>query len=488
MTTAVAQRLMHPRRAVVVGLIIATGAAAAVLASPALYVLLFIGAVALARAHPLAGWALPLLWLTVAGTEFRPEMIGVSGPQLRIFDVLAAGVVAGRVIRAPVRVGWRPFSGSLFLVAAVVVAGISTPGGSSEEAAETLHQVALVIIAALAAGEAVRAASVERLVLLVLLAGGIAALKTAAIWGSGVDVLNGPASLLQARSQVLPDLFVRRTILIGGSAVVAVATAIALAAALQKGRLRAPAGIVFFIGSLAVVMGMTRAYMAGVVTGGVVGVGFLFYRHRDRLALPRLSTVAMLFACVWIGGLAVSWNAERDPLTGMVERVVSPAARSASLQFRGDETSAILDELDGPRLIVGGGLGGQFQLRAAGLDPDGNGYAHSWVFWVLLKSGIIGLALTSTALALMLSRLLPWRRGAHDPALTLVGAALVVVLVASLGANVLPTAEGQWLLGTALAVAAAPGSRPLQADDSDETASARSRAVRRGLAHRLRRG
>lgn len=458
MTTAVARRIMQARTAEIAAIAIAAAAVIALRASPVLYVVLFAGAAWLAWTAPMAGWALPLVWLAVAGTELTPQLIGVAGPQMRIFEVLALGAVAGRIVRSPVRVSWRPFAGSLLLLAAVAVAALGFPGGSAEEAGEVLHQIALVGVAALLAGEALRTAGRERLLLVLLLAGGAAAIKTAVIWAVGIDVLTGPDSVLQVRSQVLPDVLVRRTILIGGSAVVAVATAVGLIVALLRGPLRVLGGLVFLAGSTALVMGQTRAYVAGVGVGAIAGVALVVMRHRDRLLWPRASTAAMLVACFWIAGLAVSWNAERDPVTGMIERVVSPSAESTSLSFRGDESSAILDAVGGLRLLSGAGLGGQFELRAAGLDPTGdNGYAHSWVFWVLLKGGILALALTLSGLALTLGRLLPWQASARDPALTLFGVALVVVLVASLGANILPLAEGAWLLGTILAVSAGAG-------------------------------
>jgi hypothetical protein len=459
MTTAVARRIMQPRTFEIAAIAIAAAVAVMVFrASPVLYVAVAVAAAWLAWAWPLAGWALPLVWLAVVGTELTPQMIGVAGPQMRIFDVLALGAIAGRLVRSPVRVAWKPFGGSLLLLAAIAVAALAFPGGSAEEASEVLHQVALVGVATLLAGEALRTAGRERLLLVLLLAGGAAAVKTVVIWAIGVDVLNGPESVLQVRSQVLPDLLVRRTILIGGSAVVAVATAVGLVVSLLRGPLRVWGGVVFLAGSTALVMGQTRAYVGGVVVAAIAGVAFVVVRHRDRLLWPRASTAAMLVAGFWIAGLAVSWDAERDPLTGMVERVVSPSAESTSLSFRGDESSAILDAVGGVRLITGAGLGGQFELRAAGLDPTGdNGYAHSWVFWVLLKGGIVALALTLGGVALALGRLLPWRARGRDPALTLFGVALIVLLVASLGANILPLAEGAWLLGTILAVSAGAG-------------------------------
>ena len=398
----------------------------------------------------MAGVAAPAFWVAGLGTELRPEMLDLTGFQYRLLDSLLLGSVAGAFA------GWGrtirpPETGAALLLGAIVVAMIATPFGTPRSAGSTVHQLLVAgsayVLAARLVGQEDGA---RKLVALLVMAGGLAGGKALGIWLLADDITGGPDSLVQARSRIEPGVLSRRVLLVGGAPFALVAVPLGIGYALGCGRRGAWALFVLPLAGFAVLVSLTRANLAACAIACVL-VAALVLRDRSRRIRGRPSALVIAVSVIWIGGVALTWQTTSTPLEGALERTTSKESRSVSTTFRVEEAEAVLDSLAGAEWIVGKGLGGTFLFDAPGLDPRGNTYVHNWPLWIVLKSGLVGLALVAAGLFLTVWRLLArpelWSR--------LLGVSAVSLLLAWLAVNALPLAEGELLIGMLVAAGAA---------------------------------
>lgn len=436
------------------------------------YLLALAFAARVSWASPAAAVALPLCWLAAAGTELRPDMLGLGGPQVRLFDFVLLGSAVG-VVRGPPPA--RPWVGASLLLAALAVSVATLAFGLGEPAAAAAaaHQVAVAVAGYLVARRLVsRPGGSEALLWIFVLAGALAGAKALALWGAGIDVTGGPNSALQAVSRIEPVVFARRTILTGGAMICVLAVPVTLALLFRAGRTERWLAPLVLLPLGAVLVSLTRASMLGAIAGAVLVV--LVARSGREANLRHVVTIV---AAAWIGALALTWQASDSPWSSVVARFGSDQARATSLGFREREAEAVVDALDGTQWITGLGLGGRFELVAAGTNPEGNSYAHAWPLWLLLKGGVVGLLLATAGYVAILWRLLI-RPVDAQPARRALGAAFAALLVSSLAVNSFPLAEGNLVLGFFAAAAgvasagavrraprgtSAPSARPLVA-------------------------
>jgi hypothetical protein len=400
---------------------------------------------------PTAGLGVGLLWIGAIGTEFRPSMLHLAGPQVRLTDFVLLGAVVGGIQH--LRPG-RPSPATALLLATIASMAIAMGRGSASVAEATGHQLAVGVAGYVLARRVARQPrGVEMIVGVLLIAGTVASLKAVALWVGGMDVTGGPASALQAVSRVEPIVFSRRTLLIGGSLLSVLAVPLALG---LSGRARALrwSGTAVLLSLLAVFVSLTRTNLIAAAVGLVLAAATIGARD-GRI---RGRGVVSVVAAAWIVALAVTWSSTTTPWGSTVARFGSGQARHQSLGFREDEVRAVLDSLDGPAWVFGRGMGGTFVLDAPGTNPAGNSYAHAWPTWLLLKGGATALLLAVLAFGALLWRLTIRPRD-EIPARRALGAALVALLVSALGVNSLPLAEGALVLGAIAAAAAATPDR-----------------------------
>lgn len=410
-----------------------------------LYVAATLGSWTAARIKPVLGLALPPVWVAAMGTELRPILLGLDGPQVRLLDFVFVGCVAAVVGRPRIR---RPHAVPALLLSAVAVAAVQVTDASLSAALQLMHQLALGIVAYAVTRFVLATRDLDVVLRVLAVAGLVAAVKALALWVSPFDVLGGPDSLLQAYSRLEPFAFTRRTILIGGDLMVVLGVAAGAALFLDRER-RMWLGVALpLLPLLGVLASGTRANLLGAIAGGFTLMVVAGRRHLS----PRMAVNVMAAGVIAL--IVLTWQSAQDPWELIVGRAGSQESRAVSLGFRETEARAVLASLEG-RALHGLGLGGTFELDAPGTDPDGNHYAHAWPLWVMLKGGVVALVLVTAAFAAMLGSFL---RGPELLAARGMAAVLVAFLVASLAVNKLSLAEGQLVVGT-LAAAAVSRSR-----------------------------
>jgi hypothetical protein len=399
-----------------------------------------------------AAFTILLLLIAVAGSELR------AGP-LRLLDAVCLLAVVGIAwnirtwadLRRPGVIQTLPVAVVALAVLVAFARGI--PVGL---AVTDLHN-ALVAVALYVVGvAAVKKFGGDTVVALIALMTAVAAAKAVALAVLPAPIsLNGSATFLQAT--IIPgQLGTKRVVLIGADTLIALGPAICFAARTlpaMRGRRWLALFVLTGIGTVVtetrtdLIAGVAALMIAlaldAMTTNRATGNG---QRVAAFMAAPFALALVVLVINVGDQGIA-------DVVTS---RFTSASDIQVSLRYRSDEAARLRDALRGHD-IVGLGAGATFYTEVPGISGAttyatfaATPWAHNGFLWMMLKAGIVGLALFSAAILAVGMRLLKNR----DHALARVGLIAVGgVLLLSITTNRFSDPGAALLLGLALGAA-----------------------------------
>jgi len=352
-----------------------------------------------------------VLLITVAGSELY------VGP-VRLVDAVAILAVVGAASDLQAWEGLRrprvPQSLTVALIGlgAMVALARGTPFSLSHT---DLHDGLLSIAIYVTVVRALQRMGAEAVVTILLGAAVLASVKAITL-----EVLPG-ASALGATSvlqtNVIQTVFgTKRVVLIGGDTIIALAPALCIAAR-RLPALRSGLWIgAFVITAVGIAVTVTRTNIIAAAATVLVAVALEGLDTRGTTEFRRLSAGC---AVALLALVAVSFTGNgngRDIIQGAAVQLTSPADIAYSLQYRSNEAARLTATLRGHELVgLGAGAtyvttipatagGSTFTTYGASL------WAHNGYLWILLKAGIVGLALLATALIHVALQLLKSRR------------------------------------------------------------------------------
>lgn len=232
----------------------------------------------------------------------------------------------------------------------------------------------------------------------------------------------------------------KRTILIGGDTLLILAPGAAIAV---LDRARSNAFNAFFV--LAAILCMGAVILSGTRSSLIVAVALVYIAPflcwppgqlpRSRKAIPVfLAASAVVFGMV----------AGATALSGVGERFVQAEASNQGLGFRRDEINSA-KALPAQQLVIGQGLGGNFTTRNEFNTRAPTAWSHVLPIWIVLKVGLLGLAILS-AIGLVAFYRTMSRRPAFGPRVATLLFGGLVVMSLTIGRLALP--EGVVLTAT----------------------------------------
>ena len=413
-------------------------------------------AVALSLVRSWAAVVLVFALATVGGPELRGELghgQAITG-SLRLLDVGLAAVlcvvVAKQLLKAT---RWRPSAlkipdpGSLFAwsLLAIVFALATTmwaiEGAHDTEFVRTDVRLVVLALGVYVIARAVPPADRRKLVFGITALAVPLAIKAFAIQASDIWVI-GANDRLQASIDWSSGR--ERILLVGGDTLAVLGLAascwLALSTDHRWGRLGL-LGCGAAAGSVVLLSGTRTSVIVAAL--GLVVVGALHGFSERRLPRGRVVAIVLASLLVVFGGALAA---------GIVERFQQRDAPHVGLNFRTDEVRTI-SHLPDEDLFLGRGFGGTFVSKDVNGTEVTSGWSHVLPAWIVLKVGMVGLALICVLLTIYVRRAMGAL--AHLTARTHAGWALIAVLGLVLMSMTLGRAaqpEGAMFLGLACAL------------------------------------
>lgn len=399
---------------------------------------------------PGLGFVVLLAVIAALGTSFGAPG---GGPAIRAVDVLALALVAAALVHRLMHQSDASLGAPL--VALAVIAVLAAYGLVRNELASVRTDLSLLFffpVGFVAIRQLLNRFD-RRMAHLAILGSAALAAAKALYLGFFPRPLNGAASFWQAWSFVTSTGW--RVILVGGDAVLLVAPAYlaAVYGTTRRGWRRALVVAIAAIAATAVSKTRTTLILAtfGFALGLIVhawisdgpagGIGRLARQCAGAICITAI--VGLLIPAqsnTFVSSATVRFDAQATGPLG------SP---STSLAVRSVETRDALETLRGSDLLVGRGLGASY------FDPllrKPTTWSHNALVWVLLKIGVIGIALLLIVAFGGMRRVLG-RLRSTDVESRRENAAWVLVVVmlgcASLWINPIASVEGMFLLGAA---------------------------------------
>jgi hypothetical protein len=363
-------------------------------------------AVAIVRDARVAFGVLTLL-VVVLGSELY------VGP-IRLVDAAAFLSLVGAAVDSQARPIFRrpglpqALIASLIALSAVVAFADAVPLSLSHT---DLHDALVPVAIYVTILRTVRRVGAPAVLTFLIAAAVLASLKAIAIAVLPGGTALGVSSLLQANVNQTA-LGSKRVILIGGDTVIALAPALCIAVrrlpALSHNRWVAA----FLITAIGTAITVTRtniiaATVAIVVAVAIEGLGTVGTGEFRRLAM------GCLVAVVALVGSSFIINVNGQSVAGsVVSRFSSTSNIAYSLTYRSNEAARLLDTVRGHE-VFGLGAGATFFTE---IPETVNGdtfatygrtlWAHDGYLWILLKTGLVGVAIFILAMGLTVFRLL----------------------------------------------------------------------------------
>jgi hypothetical protein len=378
---------------------------------------------------------------------------------VRLIDAATVIAVTGALVHhlASDQAGYRLGSiVSLVLVTGSLLAyGVATNPWSAVRA--DLYIVSFLIMGWILAVEVSRLRNRRFLPTILLVLFALTALKAITIAGLRVPA-TGPESLSQAWSSEGSSGV--RTILVGGDTFLIIGPAFLAGAYGLRRRGWTLALMVAGLCFVGILLSQTRTSLAGALLGFLAGHGIAWMRGRRLLqrSFPRwpISLAGLMVLVLLLLFLRIPGEFQRVALPRFDEARTGPLGTvMAAYAFREREADSALASLSGPSLVLGRGLGADFAFA------EGAGgrtvWSHNVFIWVLLKTGVVGVAvLVLAGLVALISMVSRLRGGLLDESQAALAATLITLISVSVTTNKIVSVEGMLLSTMAVAFLTRP--------------------------------
>ncbi|MHB9054312.1 MAG: O-antigen ligase family protein [Thermoleophilia bacterium] len=413
----------------------------------------------MAARYPWFAVGLPLFVFADIGIGVSTGII-IAGINLNLIDLLVIPALVPTVIRIAMghRALVRP---DLSVWLLLIVVGAATVFGfyyQNDPAVirNEVHALMYIFLGFFWAGTELRTRKdLRNLLLLLIIVTAVAGLKAIVLSITGTVV--GDQNLLQTADISSDQLGGTRTILAGGDTFFV--TTVPLLAAIAIFYRRKTVFLWVLAAAVPISAGMlvslTRTnWVASIVSALLVIVLAIRSRGLQSLKIATLIVISSAIAVMLVSALYPI--TDNYSFVDLIERRVSfdPNEGSGTLDYRIMEGKALLAVAQ-KHLLLGNGFGSRYSY----IDYKGlmiTNWSHNGFLFILLKAGIVGLALFLLAMirTIMKSIIIAWR--ARDSLFAGVGLgmsmALLSLLLMSLLVNRISSLEGSYFIGLAMAV------------------------------------
>jgi hypothetical protein len=410
--------------------------------------------------QPLIGLTVSLGTAALLGTGLT---LSLGESPVRLVDAATLIAVTGALVHhfASNQAGYRLGSTvSLLLIAGTLLAhGVATNPWPAVRA--DLYVISFLLMGWILAVEVSRFTNRRFLLTILLVLFALTALKAITIAVLRVPA-TGPESLSQAWSSETSSGV--RTILVGGDTFLIIGPAFLAAGYGLRRRGWTLALMVVSLCFVGILISQTRTSLAGAMLGFLAGHGIAWMHGRRTLrrSFPRwpILLAGLVLLIVLLLFLRIPGEVQSVGLPRFDEARTGPLGTvTAAYAFRAREAESAMASLSGPSLVLGRGFGADFTfVEGAGGSTV---WSHNVFIWVLLKAGVVGLAvLLLTGLALLTRTVSRLRGGLLDESQVALAAALITLVGVSVTTNKIVSVEGMLLSTMAVAFLTRPEEAP----------------------------